>query len=244
MTAKHVVAGYEPSELSVYAVGSSSRNGTVSSINLPSQLASIDIAFGTFESNFEYSPILILALDDQGLVPGPPSPKFKHYTSVLLGSFNGRKVDKDWKIQGSPLVVGVSLPTESITKSVPRYISVEMQDRVRGNRDGYEAIYAAASTVPGMSGGGVYASVVCDENIPALVSDRGNPGAYGGLVAIHGRSEAYKGSGSRSGTSLGVPMDLAIPYIRQNAEKYGIPIGESYYYNVLKICGSADTFFD
>ena len=40
----------------------------------------------------------------------------------------------------------------------------------------------------------------------------------------------------RSGTSLGIPLDLLVDFLGENADSYGVLIGKGYYDEVLKIC--------
>ena len=102
-----------------------------------------------------------------------------------------------------------------------------MIGRVDGNKNGYEVIYTASSTVPGMSGGGVYGSRNCI-SLATTPGVREFAGHYGGLFAIHGRSEEYLESGGRSGTSLGIPLDLFSNYFVSISQEFGIP-DPSYY---------------
>ena len=146
---------------------------------------------------------------------------------------NGREFDKTWKIQGPPVVAGISLPTGAIQVPLFRISTAEMQSRANGNQNGYEAIYAATSTVPGMSGGGVFGARLCPN---FSHNGRSSWGAYPGLIAIHGMSEGYGDGQGRSGVSLGVPIDLAISYLGDNAKALGIPIGKAYYNKVIGLC--------
>lgn len=112
---------------------------------------------------------------------------------------------------------GISMPSGAITVPVMRYTSMVLQDRVSGNANGYELIYEA-STVPGMSGG----PILGFRNIR-----EGDSFSFDHpLIAIHGRSEEYMSGGGRSGMSLGVPVDLILPHLRKNSEKYGIPTSD------------------
>ena len=77
-----------------------------------------------------------------------------------------------------------------------------------------------------MSGGGVFSTRVCSDinEIKTSESESSNwvrlpGGAYPGLIAIHGMSEEYGSSGGRSGTSLGIPLDLFTNYLVNNADK-------------------------
>jgi len=89
-----------------------------------------------------------------------------------------------------------------------------------------------------MSGGGVFGTRVCSAHNEIWINKSFRPslfainmplsenwakfpgGAYPGLIAIHGMSEEYGSSGGRSGTSLGIPLDLFTDFLVNNADKY------------------------
>ena len=53
---------------------------------------------------------------------------------------------------------------------------------------------------------------------------------------MHGMSEEYGQSGSRSGIGLGIPLDLFTEFFRNNSKKYGIPDEKEYFKLVYKFC--------
>ena len=128
------------------------------------------------------------------------------------------KVRADWKACYMQVqAAGVSAPSGAITVPMLRITEHQwMMPRVTGNRDGYEFMYEA-STVPGMSGGGVFAQRQYSDCVHSQALS---------LLAIHGRSEDYI-SGGRSGVSLAVPLILVKDQILAMADKYGIPTKKS-----------------
>lgn len=128
------------------------------------------------------------------------------------------KITTDWKACYTQVqAAGVSAPSDAITVPMLRITNYErMKPRVTGNRDGYEFMYEA-STVPGMSGGGVFASRQYSSCVHSQALS---------LLAIHGRSEDYV-AGGRSGVSLAVPLILVKDQILAIADKYGIPTKKS-----------------
>lgn len=126
-------------------------------------------------------------------------------------------VAKNWNVESDGVRGGgISMPTKSVTVPIFRFTEAALLERAIGNQNGYELLYQA-STVPGMSGG-------------PLVGWRNTPcGGFGyfSLMAIHGRSEGYDQGGGRSGISLAVPVDLISPYLKNNAQRYGISVTPS-----------------
>lgn len=267
LTAKHVAQG-DPSkeEFFVYLSSGNGRRYRIKSIEKPTELRSFDIAVGSFDSPDAIDRALIFPLDkSEGVLPrsfgetslgtdrfaevdgwireGRPWKVVKQdtkYTWIPWKSINGRPYDKDWGIQGPPVVAGVSIPTKAIPIAITRFSSAELLARVNGNKDGYEAVYTTASTVPGMSGGGVFAARACPDLIVKEREDK-KPryeelGLYAGIIAMHGRSEEYGSSGGRSGVSLGIPMALLTNYLAHNSGRLGIPIGQEYKNIVVNTC--------
>ncbi|MDA7435783.1 hypothetical protein N8630_01965 [Synechococcus sp. AH-601-C19] len=116
------------------------------------------------------------------------------------------------KIQENNSVIsvsGYSMPTTEIQQSIYRTETTMLKERAYANADGYEFAYSA-TTVPGMSGGGLL----------MWISDS-NLATYPVLIGIHGRSEGYD-AGGRSGVSLGIPIDLIGSTIASST-KFGIP---------------------
>lgn len=269
LTAGHVVPGdAEKEEFYVYSANKGGKKYRVMKFERPNELKGLDLVIGSFKSNDKLELALIFALDEKkGVLPSAFGEKtdttdrfatidqwikdgrngvvipqeLPPYNWIAWKSFNGRTLNKEWGIQGPPIVAGVSLPTKAIPLPLMRSTSAEIVSRIVGNKDGYELIYTSQSTVPGMSGGGVYGARVC----PAVIVKRDaetkrtwedDSGLYAGLVAIHGRSEEYANSGGRSGVSLGVPMILIRNYLISNARRMGIPVGKRYADIVLKTC--------
>ena len=146
----------------------------------------------------------------------------------------GERSFYEYKIQSRPFIAGVSIPSKSIEMSIFRYTPLIIQSRAGGNQEGYEVIYSAISTVPGMSGGAIIAARDC----PFMRIN-----GYPGVIAMHGMSEEYKNSGSRSGTGLGIPLDLVTDYFAANHEEYGILFGETYINELIKRCYSSRIFY-
>lgn len=234
LTAAHVAASGSPTKEEFWAHSLSSSNDKkyrIARLWQPKEFAGKDLAIGSFETSDKLEIALVFPVDIEEFVPLPP--KLPTDTWSIAGSMNGREYDKDWDIQGPPIVAGVSLPTGAVQVPLFRVSEANMQSRANGNQNGYEAIYAATSTVPGMSGGGVFAARLCPQ---FMHNGRNVWGAYPGLIAIHGMSESYKESQGRSGVSLGVPLDLVAKYLGKNAKTLGIPIGRAYYDKMIELC--------
>lgn len=223
ITAKHV-ANIKPSqndEYWVYSLLNSKTKYKVDNIFYPKVFSGYDLALGTFETSDDLPIALIFKRQKN----------FCLYQRIDSQQSNDerfeRNCDDDWGIVGIPLVAGISIPTKSIPVPLFRSSNINMIGRVDGNNNGYEVIYTASSTVPGMSGGGVYGSRNCI-SISTTPGKKEFKGYYGGLFAIHGRSEEYLESGGRSGTSLGIPLDLFSNYFISISKEFGIP-DPSYY---------------
>lgn len=138
-------------------------------------------------------------------------------------SFRKSGITDTWNVaRFYGIVYGVSAPTGSTKMRLPRLEKFDLRERASGNQLGLEFVYSA-STVPGMSG----SPILGDQEWKCLSANEtteiSGPIA---LVAIHARSEEYPGLQSRSGTSLGVPVDLLKNYLKNNAESMGIPVTE------------------
>ena len=144
-----------------------------------------------------------------------------------MGGNSGYKGDlecnADWQFVGKPVLAGVSVPSFSINSPLFRISTATMLGRVPGNQKGYEAIYEVVSSVPGMSGGGLFAQRTC---IPFRSPTPDGPteftGFYGGVFAIHGMSEEYGYTQSRSGSGLGIPLDLFTSFFQEISGDYGL----------------------
>lgn len=227
LTAAHVASG-DPTKEEFWAyspTGDGFKKYKITRLWQPKEFAGKDIAIGSFSSPDKIEVALIFPIDTKQFAS---EDAYKIY-----GSLNGREFDKEWQIQGPPIVAGISLPTGAITIPLFRFTVAEMQSRATGNQKGFEAVYAATSTVAGMSGGGVFGARGC----PSFsYNNRTSWGAYPGLIAIHGMSEGYGDNQGRSGVSLGIPLDLVASYLGNNAKSLGIPIGKDYYNRVVELC--------
>ena len=265
LTAGHVaISDPQKEEFWAYSVaGGQTKQYQITSFEKPDIFADKDIVIGSFVSKENFPVSLIFPLDrDKGVLAAafqkttantdlivstgqwildgrewPLVPQELRHTWIEYKSVNGRTYDNEWDIQGPPLIGGVSIPTNAIPVALMRSSEAQVQVRVPGNNKGYEAIYGATSTVPGMSGGGLYAARLC----PPLVVETQyaqywHLGLYPGVIAMHGRSEEYLSSGARSGTSLGIPLDIFRDFFITNAKKYGIPIGDNYKSKVHELC--------
>ena len=130
---------------------------------------------------------------------------------------------------GGYLVTGYSLPTNAIKSRIFRSSEATFEAHVPDNFSSYDLAYTTASTVPGMSGGAVLSSRICN-----------NRSVYPGVLAVRGRSEEYGSTRSRSGVSLGVPLRLekVKSYLIRNASRLGIPTGKKYTALVASYCES------
>ena len=230
ITAKHV-ANIKPSqnnEYWVYSLINSQNKYKVDKIFYPKVFSGHDLALGTFETS-DNLPIAVIF-----------KPNFKKHKifcylqQTYYQKSNDerfiRNCDDDWEIVNIPLVSGISIPTKSIPVPLLRSSNINIIGRVKGNQNGYEVIYTTSSTVPGMSGGGVFGTRTC--NFGTKPGEENFAGYYGGLLAIHGMSEEYLESGGRSGTSLGIPLDLFSDYFKSISKDFGIP----YYYFAPSLC--------
>jgi len=138
------------------------------------------------------------------------------------------KYNIDTATIGNLRIAGYSLPTKAINTRLFRSTEAKLEEYLQGNQNGYNLIYSAVSTVPGMSGGPVASSRICP----------GTKGLYAGLLGVHGMSENYGDTNSRPRISLGVPF--AIPKVRSylisNSERLGIPTRERYIQIISSKC--------
>ena len=223
LTAAHVLKGTGlGDELQVESLTSGKKYNIIKSYT-PKPGVDIALVQFTSQENFNIAPIAAFY----------PTAKDHYFRNSITEEWNTTRY--------YGIVYGASAPTKSVKMRLPRLQKFDLRTRARGNEMGLELIYTSQSTVPGMSGGGVYGARVC----PAVIVKRDpqtkrtwedDSGLYAGLVAIHGRSEEYANSGGRSGVSLGVPMILIRSYLISNAGRMGIPVGKSYTDMVLKAC--------
>lgn len=242
LTAGHVAIS-DPSkeEYWVYRLGNGeTKRYKVIKFIKPKEFQGKDIVIGSFKTKDILPLAIIFPIDKEKFVPSPP--KLPFYTYDKFGSYNDRYFNDEWEIQGSPIVSGISIPTRSITVPLFRHSDIEMLARAKGNQNGYEAIYLATSTVPGMSGGPIIGSRVCAQKNPEYYKPYSwgggwsDSGAYPGVIGLHGMSEEYSNSGGRSGTGLAIPMSLLSDFFKKNYSKYGIPTGKDYFRNILNYC--------
>lgn len=196
ITSKHVIPNFNPAEgLEAYSMIHNSYY-PILNVEYPTN-NSEDIMIFQFQSSDQHSIATLNFLVGESCI-----------------SNNRSAISKQWSsCHDNIKVAGISMPSGSITSPVYRFIESSLQERVVGNKDGFEFIYSA-STVPGMSGGPiVVARKACDTDV------------FYAVVAIHGRSEDYI-SGGRSGISLGVPVDLISNYLKSNSNRFGIPNNE------------------
>lgn len=238
LTSKHVVTGNPKNEeFYAYSVKDDKPiRKRILSFEKPEEWDDIDASIGSFKSEESLVPALIFPFETTEYASG--------YRWQPLYNFNGRRYNNTWGIQGPISVAGVSIPTRAITVPIFRSSIINMLDRANGNQNGYEAIYTATSTVPGMSGGPVLGARICRTEKAIALRNFGsvnaNLGIYPGVIAMHGMSEEYLQSGGRSGTSLGIPLDLLINYLGNNHRKYGIPVGEAYTNSAWELCHTFD----
>ena len=230
LTARHVAQGNpQTEEFNIFTTGASPAE-RVDKFIYPDAFKGKDIAIGSFTSKktYQLAPIFAITTHDStdtgtrsnGIIAAK-----NNYS--IVDNAAGKVGNKQELIQGDAIVAGISIPTKSITVSLFRTSTASIQDRAPGNVDGYELIYISPSTVPGMSGGGVLAARMCPDWVD---------GAFGGLIGIHGRSESYGSSNSRSGTSLGLPLDIFTDFFVKNSDTYGIPKGVSLQSMIEKRC--------
>ena len=265
LTAGHVaISDPTKEEYWVYSVADKkAKRYRVTNFISPEEFKGKDIVIGTFKTNDDLNIVPIFSLGEFSLYE-ELRPNYEYYTYQRGIVNNEEKFDYANNIHGYPLVAGVSTPTEAITVPLFRTSIAYIQGKAVGNQNGYETIYSTTSTVPGMSGGGLFGARQCP-----LVSDLDNlvlPTKeslknfslrdskyyqekfmdrscmfdcgfyYGGVIGMHGMSEEYLESGSRSGTGLAIPMSLLSEFFQKNYSKYGIPTGKDYYINILNYC--------
>ena len=242
LTAGHVaISDPTKEEYWIYSlVNGEEKKYKVNSFIKPREFNGKDIVIGSFKTKDILPLAIIFPIDKDKFVPPPP--KLPFHTYDAFGTYNDRSFNEKWEIQGPPIVAGISIPTRSINIPLFRHSDIKMLPRAKGNQNGYEAIYLAISTVPGMSGGPIVGSRVCAEENPEYYKsfDWGggwsSSGAYPGVIGMHGMSEEYLNSGGRSGASLGIPLDLIVDYLGDNADSYGVLVGNGYYDEVLNMC--------
>jgi len=258
LTAAHV-AFSDPIKEEYWAYSlrpNSSKRYRIKSFIRPKDFKDNDIVIGSFSTEDDLPLALIFSLDTKKYFA--PSYKINNQeTKTMFKSLNlnlinfgiyeediikrfsdnyskGERKFYEYKINSTPFISGVSMPSKSIKMPIFRYSPLLIQLRAKGNQKGYEVVYSSISTVPGMSGGAIIAARDCPF---AYVN------GYPGVFAMHGMSEEYQNSGSRSGTGLGIPLDLITDYLAANHEEYGILFGESYINELIKLCHSSRIYY-
>ena len=134
---------------------------------------------------------------------------------------------------GNFVVAGYSPPSTSIEARIFRYSYAAPKELLKRNKNGYELLYETTSTVPGMSGGPVMGNRLCPRK-DQYTKYR----FYPGIVGIHGRSEEYGNTQSRSGLNLGVPITnpKVIHFLTSNAKSLGIQVTTNYEEGVNYFC--------
>ena len=314
ITAGHSVTSDPNSEeYWVYPLSNPNKKYRINSFETPSSFSGKDIVIGSFYADEKLDLTLIFPLGEKlaykitACKPGYDfcaKPTYRTYQ--IYDNFHNKRFNKIWKIQGNPIVAGISLPSKSITVPLFRSSLLKMQDRAFNNQQGYEAIYNVKSTTLGMSGSGIFGSRVCPSmmywgsnfignnpidpgkfiysespkssgilpNPPRLDYGAFNPDSpsiggyfsqyqaqykyeieerhrrnkmyhddlvnrtkeYPGVIAMHGMSEQYGQTNSRSGIGLGIPLDLFTKFFSDNSKTYGIPNEKEYFKVVYKFC--------
>ena len=222
ITAKHVAINQpkQNEEYWVYSAQDKNRKFKVTQFIYPDEFEGYDLALGVFNSRINLPVAYILKRENYNGVR-------LYDCSQSLGWKDGYEGDlecnADWQFVGKPVLAGVSVPSFSVNSPLFRITTASMLGRVPGNQKGYEAIYEVVSSVPGMSGGGLFAQRTC---LPFRSPTLGGPteftGFYGGIFAIHGMSEEYAYTQSRSGTGLGIPLDLFSSFFQEISGDYGL----------------------
>ena len=265
LTAGHVAIS-DPSkeEYWVYSVADEeAKRYRVTNFISPEEFKGKDIVIGSFTTNDDLNIVPIFSLGEFSMYE-ELRPNIEYYTYKRGGTNNGEKFDYANDIHGYPLVAGVSTPSKAINVPLFRTVIAYMQGKAVGNQNGYETIYSITSSVPGMSGGGLFGARMCpyyfDSNKSSVSKGEtlknfslrdykyykekfidgtcmGGCGFYyGGVIGMHGMSEEYSNSGGRSGTGLAIPMSLLSEFFKKNYSKYGIPTGKDYFRNILNYC--------
>ena len=224
ITVKHVAFGQpnKNEEYWVYSLLNKNKKFQVKEFIYPKEFENYDLALGIFNSEVD---LPVAFLSEKKLVNS--NINFCDLEKATSGYKNKLDCDSEWQIVGNPLIAGVSIPTAAINMPLLRTSSINMVGRAIGNQQGYEVIYESGSTVPGMSGGGVFGLKTCPPKFSAWDSyfDEDQikfSGFYGVVFAIHGMSEQYGNTESRSGTGLGIPLDIFRDYFKKISKEYGI----------------------
>ena len=262
LTAGHVAfSDPKKEEYWVYSVADKeSKRYKVTSFIKPKEFEGKDIVIGSFKTvdNLNIIPIFPLG---EFILFEKSLPNKQYYTFEKWAEINGVPLDSENLIMGDPVIAGISTPTKAITIPLFRTSIGVMQSRAIGNQNGYELIYSTTSTVPGMSGGGLFGARKCPKIIKENQEDTnseyldsfilkytkehpyhggscigGCGNFYAGVIGMHGMSEEYANSGSRSGSGLAIPLSLFTEFFKKNSSEYGIPTGKNYYQLIRSYC--------
>lgn len=191
----------------------------------------VKIARKSFEEPRKCMYVNIEGEENKIVLHSDPPPNITIEVETASNTYSRNKgsspYEKTFSTIGGYIVAGYSLPTNAINARIFRSSEASFEAYIPGNSSGYDLAYLTSSTVPGMSGGGVFSSRVCN-----------NGRIYPGLLAIHGRSEEYGSTQSRSGISLGIPLrsKSVKTYLIKNSSQLGIPISEKYSALVASYC--------
>ena len=264
ITAKHVLGGSSLAEdfevLPVAGPYKGKRYSVTRVVATPSDLDFAVLVFNAKDS-LPLAPVLTQAPDyirRSEFGPAYNSKGFKHYNPDLehlrtyshdLSGINQYSYDQHFHVVGDPTVAGFALPSAAVNRYLFRFSPLKIIDKIKDNADGYNLIYLATSTVPGMSGGGVFGARRCPQRHDWYQDAKRNGtiksylgAAYFGVIAVHGRSEAYGSTSGRSGVSLGVPLDSLADFFKANSVKLGIPSGNQYVSLVKDLCAKDGGF--
>lgn len=210
LTARHVVGGTADQADIELADGSAQIR-----LQIIKEFTGIDLVVASFTSSRVFIPAVI-----NGFLPYPAPDTAELITPEL----NLRS--RFDTVTNKSRVAGYSLPSKAIRKRLFRVVDAQLIEKIQGNDDGYNLLYQS-STVQGMSGGPVLGFRDCSNGKGFALGISPNS-VFPSLVAIHGRSEDYRGGDGRSGVSLGIPIDRdMLNFLRSIAPQRGIPVGEA-----------------
>jgi len=210
LTAKHVTGGANDQADVDFLDGS-----PVIELKIQKEFPEVDLVVGTFQSNRPIVPAVINAFLPY---PAPGTAELASPELNLRSKFD--------TVTNKARVAGYSLPSKAITQRIFRVVDAQLIEKIKGNKNGYDLLYQS-STVQGMSGGPVLGFRDCSNGRGFALGISPNS-VFPSLLAIHGRSEDYRGGDGRSGVSLGIPIDNQIlVYLKSIASQRGIPVGES-----------------
>ncbi len=210
LTAKHVTGGATDQVDVDFLDGSPAVE-----LKILKEFPEVDLVVANFQSN---RPIVPAVINTFLPYPAPGTAELASPELNLRSKFN--------TVTNKARVAGYSLPSKAITQRIFRVVDAQLIEQIKGNKNGYDLLYQS-STVQGMSGGPVLGFRDCSNDRGFALGISPNS-VFPSLLAIHGRSEDYRGGDGRSGVSLGIPIDNQIvTYLKSIASQRGIPVGES-----------------